>query len=263
MRTKFSLGNMNGNQLGRHRCRRTIILRRVLRKQGVGLNELTQDTILWWASAKYNEPTGFTTLAGRWPSLLCSIIYIYIYIYTHTHTHTHSSLNCLRPDTVVLSVHWRLSHRCNRVDRFPWTRRFVAWQVVTDPETLHIKAARSFETSGITNCTTVCCTLGCAWHCVACWITTYPTSQRPSQTAAVRLCTQQTTLPGYKWCPLWRSKDVTKVIPFYGTHLLWFQEHSYQKTPPSANGGDTRHQATPAVHTKSANYGQTFVDGRP
>jgi hypothetical protein len=36
-----------------------LIFRGVLRQKGVGLTKLTQDTILWWASAKYNEPTGF------------------------------------------------------------------------------------------------------------------------------------------------------------------------------------------------------------
>jgi len=62
----------------------------------------------------------------------------------------------------------------------------------------------------------------------------------PSQTPAVQFCTQKTTLPSYKqdckWCPLWRGKNVTKAILFQGTRLLWFQERSYQKAPPSANG---------------------------
>ena len=70
-------------------------------------------------------------------------------------------------------------------------------------------------------------------------ITNYQTSQRPPQTPVARLYTQQTTIQSYKqdckWCPLWRGKDVTRAIPFYGTRLLWFQERSYQKAPPSAN----------------------------
>ena len=141
--------------------------------------------MFWVISVYFNIRN---TLPKSGTFLLGHNVYIYIY----------SSLNCLRPDKLFSLPDWRLSQGCNRVVRSPWTRRFVIGKVATRPEALNIKVARSFQTSGIISCTAVPGILGCAWHRVAWRITTYPTSQRPSQTPAVRFCAQQTTLRSYK-----------------------------------------------------------------
>jgi hypothetical protein len=131
---------------------------------------------------------------------------------------------------------WRLSQRCNRVVWSPWTRRFVIGEVVTDPETLNIKAARSFETSDITNCTAVRDILGCAWHRVAWWILHHSVHHRRPQYGSVLnrqhyRATNKTANGAL--CDV--AKTSPRPFPFTAHAYFGFKNALTKKAPPSAN----------------------------